>query len=216
VRVVGVVTALTLAIVLLSFPALAQENEDNRVIWTLNDTTIIHPEDTLVWVTWNCIYESNQPCVFDTTYFVIGGVKWVTDSTGAINISMDRYTPEELYHDGGIGFNFTVTPQLPCNVRFEISGVPKGEYIIHKIMSTETENITVHASTLKFSDYVTQPTIYVIQIKTLEGVPTKTPGVPFIPPPVEEEKPIIPGLEVVFVVAGLIVVIYLLHRRRSS
>jgi len=209
----GVATvAISTGLIILSIVLIAQTAVANALV-TLTPNDTIHPSETLVWINWNCYYDSPQPCVVDKTYFIIGGIKWVIDSSGAVNISMDRYTPEDLYHNGGIGFNFTATPSLPCKISFEIVGVPRGDYIIHRITSSSEENITAHGSDLKFSDYITQPTTYVVQMENYKGAPSIIPKIPIPTPNVVGKKHATPSFEAIFAIAGLVATAYLLNRR---
>jgi len=173
--------------------------------------TVFHTKGSLVWIVWNATYISQQPCEIGKDHFVVGGVKWIYTSTGAINISIDKYDPKAFYENGGVGFVFTVYPSTPCTFTLEIVGIPKGKYVLIKKVGYEVTSMNLHASRLTIKDYVDRPTTYTLKIVEFEGKPSEVPTVK-IPIEEKEKKLITPSFESVFAIAGLVATAFLLRK----
>lgn len=179
---------------------------------TITKGTIIHSNGTLWWVSWNYPYTSMQPCVFNKSYFTVGGIQWIINATGEVNISMNYYEPSNLYKVGEVAFDFVVTPKYPCYLGIKLVGVPYGKYVLVEKTSDGEKTLNITGSPISFRIYVTKPTECELMTVKYMGAPKITPKLIGVPTPTRKGS----GFESIFAIIGLVSVTYLLGRNKRQ
>ena len=168
---------------------------------------------------WGCVYEDNTSLICKEAItgegIKVGGIYCVFDPTTELTIIVHAWNPENKDEPGEIVFDLSTISQQAGGFEATFENLaPKAKYEIYKNGKHWKVLRADEHGTLKFADRVGSENRYVIKCLT-SPVPTPTPTPTATIPPIPPIPPSpIPGFEVLFAIAGLAGVAYLLGQRK--
>jgi len=179
----------------------------------ITEGVVLDPPGLTKYV-WDCVYEDNTSLICAESItgegIKVGGIYCMFDPTTELTILVHAWNPDNKDEPGEIVFDLSTIAQQAGGFEATFENlIPGQKYEIWKNGKRWKVVKADEHGKLKFADRVGSENRYVIRCA---GTPTPTPTIPPIPIPPTPPVPI-PGFEVLFAIAGLAGVAYLLGRR---